>query len=122
MEGFCIAEKFSAKVRKSAQFENVSMRQCKDYAFKNYVRGFRPCNPDFLFVLKQKGSKKFKAMSASLKKLAFAKLNCPNLLLPVVRSFEQWAILRLSPLFFGSPYEAVPNLTSVFENKEPVFY
>jgi hypothetical protein len=73
-------------------------------------RGFYPCDPDFLFALKQKGSKKFKAMPASLKKLAFAKLNCPNLLLPFVRSFKQWAILRLSLLFFGSPDKAAPNL------------
>jgi hypothetical protein len=62
-------------------------------------------------VLPQKGSKKVKAMPASLKKLAFVKLNCPNLPLPYVRSFKQWTILRLSLLFFGSPDKAVPNLT-----------
>jgi hypothetical protein len=78
---------------------------------KDYIRGFRPYNPDFLFVLKQKGSKKFKAMPASLKKLAFAKLNRPNSLPPYVRSFKQWTILRLPLLFFGSPDKADPNLT-----------
>jgi hypothetical protein len=61
--------------------------------------------------LKQKESKKFKAMPASLKKLAFIKLNCPNLLLPFVRSFKQWTISRLSHLFFGSPDKPTPNLT-----------
>jgi hypothetical protein len=75
------------------------------------IRGFRPYNPDFLFVLPQKGSKKGKAMPASLKKLAITKLNCPNLLPPYVRSFKQWTILRLPLLFFGSPDKAVPNLT-----------
>jgi hypothetical protein len=61
--------------------------------------------------LPQKGSKKVKAMSASLKKPAFVKLNCPTLLLPFVRSFKQWTILRLPLLFFGSPDKADPNLT-----------
>jgi hypothetical protein len=72
------------------------------------IRGFRPCDPDFLFVLPQKGSKKVKAMSTSLKKPAFVKLNCPNLLPPFVWSFKQWTILRLPLLFFGSPDKAVP--------------
>jgi hypothetical protein len=61
--------------------------------------------------LTQKESKKVKAMSASLKKSALVKLNCPNLPLPFVRSFKQWTILRLPLLFFGSPDKAVPNLT-----------
>jgi hypothetical protein len=74
-----------------------------------------------MFHLPQKGSKKVKAMPASLKKLAFSKLNCPNLLPPFVRSFKQWTILRLSHLFFslrrplvGSPDKAVSNLTEHF--------
>jgi hypothetical protein len=75
------------------------------------MRGFRPCDPDFLFALKQKGSKKFKAMPASLKKLTFAKLNSPSSLLPYVRSFKQWVILRSAHLFFGSPDKAVLNRT-----------
>jgi len=83
----------------------------RNYVFKILKRGFRPCDPDFLFALKPKGSKKFKAMPASLKKLAFAKLNRPNSLPPYVRSFKQWTILCFSHLFFGSPDKAVPNLT-----------
>jgi hypothetical protein len=61
--------------------------------------------------LPQKGSKKVKAMPASLKKPALVKLNCPTLLLPFVRSFKQWTILRLPLLFFGSPGKADPSLT-----------
>jgi hypothetical protein len=34
-----------------------------------HTRGFRPLNPDLLFVLKQKVGKKFKTAPASLEKL-----------------------------------------------------
>jgi hypothetical protein len=48
----------------------------------NYLaRGFRPFDPDFLFTLTQKGSKKVKTLPASLKKPAFVGSNRPNSLL-----------------------------------------
>jgi len=75
------------------------------------VRGFHPYNPDLLFVLKQKVSKKFKAMPASLKKLTFGSGNRPNSFPPFVGNFKQGRLLPLPYLFFGSPVKAVPNLT-----------
>ncbi|GAT62091.1 hypothetical protein PJIAN_1681 [Paludibacter jiangxiensis] len=80
-------------------------------ALKNLIRGFHPYNPDFLFALKQKGSKKFKAMPASLKKLAFVSGNRPNLFPPYVENFKQGRFFPLPLLFFGSPDKATPNLT-----------
>ena len=44
-------------------------------------RGFRPLNPDLLFVLKQKVSKKFKTAPASLEKLTLSWLK-PSKLAP----------------------------------------
>ncbi|GAT63489.1 hypothetical protein PJIAN_427 [Paludibacter jiangxiensis] len=78
---------------------------------KDLARGFHPYNPDLLFVLKQKVSKKLKAMPASLKKLAFGSGNHPNLFPPFVGNFEQGRFCPLPFLFFGSPGKAVPNLT-----------
>jgi hypothetical protein len=61
--------------------------------------------------LKQKGNKKFKAMPASLKKLALGSENRPNSLFPIVNNFKQGRFLSLSHLFFGSSDNAAPNLT-----------
>ena len=67
-----------------------------------YNRGFRPLNPDILFVLKQKVSKKFKTTPTSLEKLALSWLK-PSKLAP--SSLKQDSFLRQLHLFFGSPDE-----------------
>ena len=59
---------------KSEECESiVSGSQIDKRFFRN--RGFRPLDPDLLFVLKQKVSKKFKTAPASLEKLAFDRLS-----------------------------------------------
>ena len=78
-----------------------------------YNRGFRPLNPDFLFVLKQKGSKKFKTVPASLEKPSLSWLK-PSKLAPL--SLKQDSFLRQLHLFFGSPDEVNPALAQVMCN------
>ncbi|MDP4203264.1 MAG: hypothetical protein Q8861_11265 [Bacteroidota bacterium] len=85
-------------------------------------RGFHPCDPDFLFALKQKGSKKFKAMPASLKKPAFGSWNRPNSLPPFVGNFKQGRFFPLPLLLFGSPDKAVTNLTLQHLQMRPISF
>jgi len=68
--------------------------------------GLPPLNPDLLFVLKQKVSKKFKTTPASLEKLAFSWLK-PSKLAP--SSLKQDSFLHQLHLFFGSPDEVNPK-------------
>ena len=64
-------------VYKSEKYELITSDNQIDIRFFTY-RGFRPLNPDLLFVLKQKVSKKFKTAPTSLEKLALERLNRPN--------------------------------------------
>ena len=66
-------------VYKSEKYELITSDNQIDIRFFTN-RGFRPLNPDLLFVLKQKVSKKFKTAPASHEKLALDRLNRPNLL------------------------------------------
>jgi hypothetical protein len=84
-------------------------------------RGFRPYDPDLLFVLKQKVSKKFKTPPASLKKWAFMSGSRSNLLPPYVGIFKQERLCPLSHLFFGSSDEIDPNLPPQSKINYPIF-
>ena len=64
-------------VYKSEKYELITSDNQIDIRFFTN-RGFRPLNPDLLFVLKQKVSKKFKTAPASHEKLALDRLNRPN--------------------------------------------
>jgi hypothetical protein len=66
-----------------------------------FYRGFRP-NPDLLFVLPQKVSKKVKTAPASLEKLTLSWLK-PSKLAP--SSLKQDSFKRQLHLFFGSSDE-----------------
>jgi hypothetical protein len=54
-----------------------------------------------MFHLTQKVNKKFKAMPASLKKLAFINENRPNLFPPFVGNFKQGRFLRRFTCFLA---------------------
>ena len=69
------------------------------------IRGFRPCDPDLLFVLTQKVSKKVKTAPVSLEKLTFSWLKLSKL---APSSLKQDSFKRQLHLFFGSPDEVDP--------------
>jgi hypothetical protein len=69
---------------------------------KSYFIGASAPNPDLLFVLTQKVSKKVKTTPASLEKLALCWLK-PSKLAP--SSLKQDSFKRQLHLFFGSPDE-----------------
>jgi hypothetical protein len=89
----------------------VCQNNAVDYPLYNnlFYKGLPPLCPDFLFALKQKGSKKFKTPPASLEKLAFVSGNRPNLFPPYVGNFKQGRFFPLPHWFFGLPDEVVPN-------------